>query len=320
MPWNPDNDAVNGQIDSSIKDSPPNPAMINTAAVVRNALKGMWTVIRTQVQTAVTSMDAIQNNFITRSLTLNAVCYINATSGDDTKNGSTLALAVKTMAKAIQLYSDKAVNLTVYISGTVEIPANMALIATNIWFGFYPDGKIYIRKLPANNGNYCLWIGALNVQFMTFGGGLGIVETEGHGGNVTSLPAFDYNLLQGGIRLLKMQWKEWRTSFKMQMVGLNVMKLVAGANTTVFAAYEDGINPVAYNRTSCIFYDQMYSDVPAAGAAYDNGFNGNKLYIRNYTPVNSTDANVLEGETVSDNSWLFRKNGGVIKKIAWVNF
>ncbi|WP_254562139.1 hypothetical protein [Dyadobacter diqingensis] len=289
-------------------------------ADLRDALKN--TVLRCDERAAAGEAltQGLNTNFVARSLTLNAIVYINGTTGNDANNGSSYALAVKTMARAIQLYSDKAVNLTVYIIGTVEIPANMTLNATNIWFAFYGDGKIYIRKLPANNGNYCLMLSALNVQFMTFGGGLGVIETEGHGGNVTSLPVFDYNMLQGGIRLLKMTGKEYRTSFKIQMIGVNVMKLVAGTNTVIFAPYEEGVNPIIYSRTSYIYYDQMYSDAPAAGAAYDIGFNGTKLYIRNYTPTSSTDANVLEGETTSDNSWLFRKNGGVIKKIAWTTF
>lgn len=264
--------------------------------------------------------EALNANFVARSLTQNAVCWINGATGNDAYTGSTQALAIKTMARAIALYSGKAVNLAIYIMGTVEINANMTLSAVSIQFDFYPDGKLWIRKLPANNGNYYLLLDAVNTSFLTFGGGLGIIETEGHGGNVTGLATADYNTLQGGIRLLKLQWKDYRSGFKIQSIGCQVMRLVAGANTVVFCGYEDGINPVAPNITSYIYYFQMYSDDPVASAAYDVGFNGNKLFPRAYTPTSSTDAKVIEGEMVADNSFLYRKNGGIIKKIAWATF
>lgn len=264
--------------------------------------------------------EALNANFVARSLNQNAVCWINGTTGNDAYNGSTQALSIKTMARAIALYSGKAVNLAIYIAGTVEINANMTLSAVSIQFDFYPDGKIWIRKLPTNNGSYYLLLDAVNTSFLTFGGGLGIIETEAHGGNVTALATADYNTLQGGIRLLKLQWQDYRSGFKIQTIGCHVMKLVAGAYTTVFAGFEGGINPLPQNLTSYIYYSQMYSDTPPATASYEVGFDGNKLFPRAYTPTSSTDAKVIEGEMVADNNFLFRKNGGIIKKIAWAAF
>ena len=263
---------------------------------------------------------ALQNSFVSRSLTLNTICFLDATNGKDSNTGAGAGTAVKTLERVIQLYSGKAVNLVIYIIGTIEIKANLTISATNIWFLFLDTGKMYFRKLPTNNGNYYLLIDALNTQFLTPGAGLGIVETEAHGGNVASETQEIYGTKQGAIRLLKMPIDDWRSGYKIQVMSVCVVSLVAGANTTIFAGHEDGIFPLDYMKTSYIFYGQLYSPSLGTNASFDSGFNGNKVFPRAYTPTSSTDSKVVEGEMAADNNFLYRKNGGVIKKIAWINF
>jgi len=264
--------------------------------------------------------EALNTNFVARSLNLNTTCYLDATNGNDANTGTSFATAVKTMERIIQLYSGKAVNLTIFIIGTIEIKSNLTISATNLWFLFLDTGRMYFRKLPTNNGNYYLLIDALNTQFLTPGAGLGIIETEAHAGNVASETPEIYGSKQGAIRLLKMPVDDWRSGYKIQAISVVVISTVAGANTTIFAGHEDGVFPVDYMKTSYIFYGQLYSPSLGTNATYDSGFNGNKLFPRAYTPTSSTDAKVIEGEMVADNNFLFRKNGGVIKKIAWTTY
>lgn len=57
MAWNYDDNEVNGVIDSNIKDAPPNPPGVNTAATMRSMLKLYWAVIRSQVSKAINDID-----------------------------------------------------------------------------------------------------------------------------------------------------------------------------------------------------------------------------------------------------------------------
>ena len=59
MPWDYDDDEINGLIDSNIKSSPPAEPMVNKASTVRTALKQMWLAIRLQVASAVDGIDLI---------------------------------------------------------------------------------------------------------------------------------------------------------------------------------------------------------------------------------------------------------------------
>lgn len=57
MPWNYDDEEINGIVDANLKDSPPNPPAVNTAASIRNMLKTFWSAIRGQVSSAVDYID-----------------------------------------------------------------------------------------------------------------------------------------------------------------------------------------------------------------------------------------------------------------------
>ena len=53
MPWNADDEEINGIVDSNLKDSPPNPPAVNTAATMRAMLKSFWGAVSGQVKVAV---------------------------------------------------------------------------------------------------------------------------------------------------------------------------------------------------------------------------------------------------------------------------
>lgn len=57
MPWNYDDEEINGIVDANLKDSPPNPPAVNTAASVREMLKSFWSAIRGQVSSAIDYAD-----------------------------------------------------------------------------------------------------------------------------------------------------------------------------------------------------------------------------------------------------------------------
>lgn len=57
MPWSQDDEEINGIIDSNLKDAPPNPPAVNSAATVRALLKSFWAAISGQVSIAIDYVD-----------------------------------------------------------------------------------------------------------------------------------------------------------------------------------------------------------------------------------------------------------------------
>lgn len=57
MPWNYDDEEINGIVDANVKDSPPNPPAVNTASTLRSMLKSFWAAMRGQVSAAVDYFD-----------------------------------------------------------------------------------------------------------------------------------------------------------------------------------------------------------------------------------------------------------------------
>lgn len=333
MPWNPDNDAVEGQIDSSIKDSPPNPSMINTAATVRAALKAMWSVMRTQVQAAVTSFDAVQNTFVTRSLSLFSTIFVDGVNGNDARTGTTndnnaATGCVKTLTRVAQLHNDKTKCLLIHIVGNLDINTEQSLYITELHFLIAANVIVTVKKktiydpggIAIGEGPYITKLYCTQINMQVYLGGSLIIEA--HSGSSGLGNQAYYTTYQGAFMLGQQKTLMPADMFQTFTLVVNHQStFTLGANQTFVTPGTDGYYNVSWNNLAR--YKRILSgttNVTIAASATESLCFGERLFPRAYTPTSSTDAKVMDGELCADATYLYRKSGSTIKKIAWTAF
>ena len=153
MAWNYDDEEINGIVDANLKDSPPNPPAVNTAATVRSLLKSYWAAIRGQVSGAVNGVDL----FIATTLaTINEQLNDTLEAVDNTLSGvnASLATTLQTVETRTAAAEAKADSIYEQFSladglGTVNAATNIATIketAANVTLtsvASQPNGKYF---------------------------------------------------------------------------------------------------------------------------------------------------------------------------------
>lgn len=329
MPWNYNDAEINGIIDSNIKDSPPNAPMINTASIIRSCLKIMWQAMRGQVSNAVTACDAATSSLISRSLSLQATICINGTDGNDARTGLTTDNnpvwgAVKTFTRITDLHNYKTQSLEIIVGGNTDVTTLVNLRIPFVLLRILPGATLTFRKVLAQKDSNNIVVGDGTARIMFEGYDLnifneGTIKVEAHAGSTGLGNQYYYRMMQGAISL--------SGYFLIDSNRLSIVNVTGGGilnigDNTMFACCgasgtnSDNINRLARYRRSGV----LGGSVVLGANAVESYFFGDQTVIKNYTPANSTDAKVGELELVRDSTYLYGKQGGIIKKIAWATF
>ena len=147
MPWNADNQEINGVIDANLKPSPPNPPGINTAETVKNLFLAFWEVVSGQVSTAIDFVDETNSSvFIQQSIAqAQAIRDAAALASQSVSTNTGLTLAALARAETAAQRAE----LGLVYKGTYNVTTNTpALTATPN--AAWPDGS-YLDITP-NSG------------------------------------------------------------------------------------------------------------------------------------------------------------------------
>jgi hypothetical protein len=133
---------------------------------------------------------------------------------------------------------------------------------------------------------------------------------------------FYYRWRQGAITVSTRA--NMRQGNKFQALNLFIQggTVTVGDNATLFNYGGAGLNRTegAPSRLAIYMRDTSGGSITIGTNSVESTLLGNRTIIRTYTPSSSTDPDLQEGELCSDASWLYRKQGGVIKKVAFVAF
>jgi hypothetical protein len=327
MPWNYNDAEINGIIDGNLKDAPPAAPMSNTAASVRALLKSMWVAMRGQVTAAVNSIDAVNASLVSRSLNLSATIYVDGVNGDDARTGETnnanaVTGTVKTLARVAALHSGKTQELTVVIVGALAHNANVSLkvpilyITVTAALTFTKRVDVSFNSIIVGDGTFCLNCESQEVNIVNSGG----IIVEAHNGSTGLGDQSRYQYAQGAIRLIGPT--SLTDGQRMQLLNVAGAGTINVGNNTIFSAPgSTGSNTYAWNSLARYRRSMVVGGAAVLGSnATETLMQGDRDIARTYTPTSSTDANVSNGEIVADATYLYRKSGGTIKKIAWTAF
>lgn len=331
MPWNPPTAEIEGIIDGNLKDSPPAPPMSNTAATVRTLLKSMWAAMSAGVSAAVAGVDAATSGMISRSLNLSMIINVRGDVGDDTRsgvdNGTTATGAVKTLARVSALASGKCQSLQILInSGNVIVDADVAFDIPEVFVHVKTGATLTVKKRTMTDGNsIVVGEGNYRIIFMCNNANLrinGTVVVEGGTGSSGLGDQFEYRWRQGAFTISTPAFMKAGHRFQAMNFFVESGTVTVGDNA-YFANYGGaGLNLTEGAPSQLAIYSRTMSGgtFTLGTGATESTLVGDRARLRTYTPTSSTDAKVSEGELVADNSFLYRKNGGVIKKVALVTF
>ena len=251
MAWNYDDSEIDGIVDSNLKSSPPNAPGVNTAAVVRALLKAFWRGIRGQVSQAVTSMDAVQASFVTRSLSHSATCYVQGDVGNDSRTGEAPGTgsngAVKTLARVAALHSNKTQNLFIEIrSGTVDVTAIVLMTVPEVMIFVRAGATLRFKKNQNVRDSANVYVGEGTYSLKCFSNVVnvrndGSLDVEAHVGSSGAGDQSYYRSAQGAIAICSNETMTRNGQF--QSISLSVVENVTvGNNALLFATGISGTN------------------------------------------------------------------------------
>ncbi|MGN7887405.1 hypothetical protein [Dyadobacter sp. 22481] len=334
MPWNPPTAEIEGIIDGNLKSSPPAPPQSNSAASVRSLLKNMWGAMAGGVSAAVNSIDAVNANLVSRSLNLTATVYVDGLDGNDARTGETnnnhvTTGCVKTLTRVAELFSGKTQQLTVIMKNTVTV-SNDVTIKAPILILSVQGGTLVFPKLTVTDGN-SVNVGEGTRRIVCISNQVfvsmvyGAITVEGHAGSTGAGDQSTYRGRQGAICLAKdtpgtaelfpsygsLNLYVWRSNFTL---GTNTLFAASGANgKNNLGSRQDVYSRVVVSTPNTITID---------ATAQETNMIGDRVFMRQYHPTSSTDANVTEGETVISptNNKLWTKRGGTIRDAMGTTF
>lgn len=257
--------------------------------------------------------------------------YVDGTNGNDARTGLTndtnaTTGRVKTLARVASLYSDKVNRLEINVVGNVDVATDFDL-KVNFCFIFIQSGAVLTWKKKQNvtdGGSTVVGDGTYSIRFMGFEINInlsGNIVVEGNTGWNGSGSQYYYKNAQGAIKAyMSTAIIDYNRNLNVNIVGVGNINV--GDNSIFFTASgsganSDNINGKALYRRSYILGGTLTLGTNALESAF---IYSDKTFPRVYTPINSTDANVLENEMCSDANFLYRKSSGTIKKIAWTAF
>lgn len=280
----------------------------------------------TEAATAIDEANTAAND-LTKLARVTVTVYVDGVNGNDARTGETnnshaTTGCVKTLARVAALHSGKVVELTIVIVGALTHAANVTIkapivfLTVNSLLTFSKRAAINVSGTIVGDGTYGLSLDSREVNILNNNG----ITVEAHTGSTGLGDQASYQYAQGAIKLLAPTGLA--DASRLQVVNVAGGATITVGNNTAFAVPgATGINPYMWNLLSRYRRTATLGGAVSLGTnAVESYFQGNRSIIRTLTPASSTDANVSEGELVADSTYLYRKNSGVIKKVAWVTF
>lgn len=273
--------------------------------------------------------EILNANFIQRSLNLSATVYVDGVNGNDTRTGLTPdnvagVGAVKTLVRVAELYSGKTQSLDIVISGNTQISSNIDLRIPFVTLLVNQNVTLTFKKLTgildANNvvvgeGTWKIYMYGYDLNVYN----MGTIQVEAHNGSTGAGDQYYYRMKQGALVFIRQFMLDSDRLCTLNVAGSGVLNV--GNNTTFAIAGAAGTNSDGFNRLARYRRSGVIGGSLVLGTnAIESVFTGDQVLIRSYTPTSSTDAKVSELELVTDATYLYRKQGGIIKKIAWTTF
>lgn len=254
------------------------------------------------------------------------VAYVDGTNGDDVRTGATddtntVTGRVRSLARVGVLHSRRTNTLTIYIVNTLEITQNVLIECQNVNIVITSGGTLRFKKFT-NEGygeaTRRLMLLSANVSIYIQAGGT--LDVEGHSGTTGVGDQFFYRNGQGALAIVS-QLAESISPTDFQSVSVrNSGTLTIGDNAVFCVAGRNGTNRYGSIRAR---YWRGFGASPILGTnAVESDLIGDRTFLRSYHPISSTDAGVLEGETVISptNKKLWTKQGGTIRDALGTTF
>ena len=278
---------------------------------------GIWNPA--DVQNVLAQSVAMQNSLVARSLVLNATVYVDPVNGSDARTGTTndnhaATGCVKTLQRVADLHSGKTPSLVVQINGMYEHSADVTFENPSFRI-IVPSGASGLRfkkkTTGAGEGNFRILCSSNDVFISCLAGS---VVVEGSlGTDKSSLGAITIlksGLNQGLRRYGVVNFFMWNATFTL---GTNAVF----ANTGIYGTNSMGSSLDFYTRVV-----EAASTITIDPTATESTLVGDRTFLRQYHPANSTDAKVSEGETVLSptNNKLWTKRNGTIRDAMGTTF
>lgn len=285
---------------------------------------GVWNPA--DVQTLIAQNSNLQSGFVARSLGLTATIYVDGINGNDARTGVTndnnaATGRVKTIWRAAQLHSGKTNALNIVIAGSVDHALYTYLDCPYVSISIEAGATLRFKKYTTANvgdGTSTLICKSSTVYVYIKTGGT--LDVEGHAGTTGVGDQFFYRNQQGALALGSLI-SDCIYSGELQTITLRNAGTFTIGNNAVFAVTgQNGLNQYGSVKAS---YRRGYGSAPTLGTnAVESDLIGDRTFLRSYHPTSSTDAKVMEGETVISptNNKLWTKRGGTIRDAMGTTF
>ncbi|PWJ49591.1 hypothetical protein CLV98_1464 [Dyadobacter jejuensis] len=269
---------------------------------------------------------SLNTSLITRSLSITATIYLDGISGDDSRTGTSndtnsATGRVKTLQRVAQLHNFKTPELTIILVGalTTSIEVTLEIPVVNI----IVSAPLNFSKRTVTNSGIIVGEGTNSISFRSTEVNIRInspVTVEGHTGSSGNGNQSYYQFAQGALKLLPNA--ELGNPYRYALLNIAGSNTITLGNNTVWAVPgSTGTNSYSWNTLARYRRSAINGGAVILGTnAIETLMQGDRCLIRSYTPSNSTDVNVSDGELVADTNYLYRKSGSTIKKIAWSSF
>lgn len=270
--------------------------------------------------------EALNAGFVARSLNLSSTIYVDGTNGDDARTGTTndnnaVTGRVKTLGRVAALHSGKTYNLIVNITGVLNVTSFVYLDCHSVNINIISGGVLRFKKYTTagvGDGTYRLEAQSTCVNVYINTGCT--LEVEDHTGTAGVGDQFFYRNIQGAIAIVPRN-NDLVYTGDMQSVNVrNSGTFIIGNNTIFCTVGRNGTN--RYGSVRALYW-RGFGTAPTLGTnAVESDLIGDRTFLRSYHPISSTDAKVLEGETVVSptNKKLWTKQGGTIRDAMGTTF
>ncbi|WP_149242586.1 hypothetical protein [Dyadobacter sp. 32] len=323
MPLNWTVEQFNTWVDATFPD---NQTRMISEADLRDAFKN--TVLRSDERAASAEALALalNNSFIARSLSLSSVIYVDGTNGNDARTGTTddnnaVTGRVKTLSRVAQLHSGKTYNLIINITGVLNVTSPVYLDCHSININILSGGVLRFKKYTTagvGDGTYRLEAQSTCVNVYIYAGCT--LEVEDHAGTAGVGDQFFYRNIQGAIAIVPRN-NDLVYTGDMQSVNVrNSGTFIIGNNTIFCTVGRNGTN--RYGSVRALYWRGFGASPTLGTNAVESDLIGDRTFLRSYHPISSTDAKVMEGETVVSptNKKLWTKLGGTIRDAMGTTF
>lgn len=332
MPLNWTVEQFNTWVDATFPD---NQTRMISEADLRDGFKN--TVQRSDERAAASEAQALalNNSFIARSLSLHSVIYVDGVNGNDARTGTTndnnaATGRVKTLGRVAQLHNDKTRSLKVFIVGNLDIASEITFMIDMLYIVIEQNIVVTVKKktiydptpTAIGEGPWKTNFNCSVVNIFVYLGASLIVESHA-GSNGLGMQAY-YTSLQCAFQMTPDRMGTRVDAFQMFYISVaNAATLNIGNNQTLVGPGSSGYYSLAWNNRAVYKRETGGSGTVVLGTnATESICVGDRTFLRSYHPTSSTDAKIMEGETVISptNNKLWTKRGGTIRDAMGTTF